>query len=283
MELDDLFASDKYEDVLKFYDSFTNKEELIAWMRNRPSEKANIKVVEGDTKCVVVIPTKDFNGKLANHCKEIYKGLTIVFNTSSGKYWNYARAVNQAYEYAIKHYNPKWVIVSNDDIIKIDNLPGLILELDKHSDKALIHIEHNHNNIFCISKESVIRRLGMALGIIDSTRHKLFKKFGVKYIPIPIERKRDRLFYNKVSEPIRNVRDMFIINTSFFKDKIFDEVFINEAEDVELSLRVKDNSEYLKDFKVYCMQGSSLGNDKLRRLKSVASLVYLQEKIKGLI
>ena len=58
-------------------------------VQDKPTGKSKYKRIEGDTRTLVIILTMDFNGK----------GLTILFNESKGKYWNYARAVNQAYKW----------------------------------------------------------------------------------------------------------------------------------------------------------------------------------------
>ena len=41
-ELNKLFTSKNAEDVIKFYDHFDNAEQLIQWMKNRPSAPMKI-------------------------------------------------------------------------------------------------------------------------------------------------------------------------------------------------------------------------------------------------
>src|SRR5207245_4938840 len=114
------------KDLIKFYSSFEEPRSLIYWMKNRPSGRAIIQPVDGNRDIVVVIPTTDFNGKLARSCKEIFRGLQIVFVESGigDPYFNYSRNCNLGLSHALT-YNPKWIVLSNDDVIQIDNISAL--------------------------------------------------------------------------------------------------------------------------------------------------------------
>ena len=74
-ELNRLFTSKNVEDVIKFYDHFDTAEQLIEWMKNRPSAPMKIYEVEGEKDIVVVIPTANHEGELAKNCaNNIFKG-----------------------------------------------------------------------------------------------------------------------------------------------------------------------------------------------------------------
>ena len=134
------FMSNDPKKILEFYDHFKNREELIRWMKERPHGATYIHEVEGDKDIVVVIPTSDFNGKFAKTCRnEIFKGLHMIFVESGGIgdfYFNYAHNCNAGIKKALE-YNPKWIILSNDDIEKIHPIELLIKELN------------NFNNLGC--------------------------------------------------------------------------------------------------------------------------------------
>ena len=124
------FTSNDPNKIIEFYNGFDNREQLIQWMRERPKGVANIYEVEGDRDIIVVIPTADFNGKYARECRDnIFKGLHIIF-VESGEvpdpYFNYAHNCNVGIRKAME-YNPKWIVVSNDDMNKIDE-PSILLE-----------------------------------------------------------------------------------------------------------------------------------------------------------
>jgi len=87
---------------------------------------------EGKKDIIVIIPTADFEGEYAKRCcEEIFKGLHIIFVVSGkgNNYFNYAHNCNVGINKAME-YNPKWVVLSNDDVVKIDEISSLIKELD---------------------------------------------------------------------------------------------------------------------------------------------------------
>jgi len=104
-------------------------------MRERQKGVSYIHEVEESKEIIVVIPTADFNGKYARACREeIFKGLHMVFVESGvgNFYFNYAHNCNIGIKKALE-YNPKWIIVSNDDMYKIDDVTKLedsLLKID---------------------------------------------------------------------------------------------------------------------------------------------------------
>ena len=116
-----LFTSNDPEKIIEFYNGFHNRDQLIQWMKERPKGASYIHEVEGNKDIIVVIPTADFNGKYARTCREeIFKGLHMVFVESGENpdpYFNYAHNCNVGIKRAME-YNPKWVVVSNDDMRK---------------------------------------------------------------------------------------------------------------------------------------------------------------------
>ncbi|MHB1830404.1 MAG: hypothetical protein ACYCO0_03335, partial [Candidatus Micrarchaeaceae archaeon] len=131
-ELNDLYTSKSINDILRFYDYFHSRNQLIRWMKNRKPGRAKIYEAKGKTDIIIVIPTADYNGKFAQNCrKNIFKGMHIIFIESGGitdKYFNYARNVNKGLKFALK-YKPKWIIVSSDDMVKVDDISILENEL----------------------------------------------------------------------------------------------------------------------------------------------------------
>ena len=117
-----LFTSNDPEKIIEFYNGFENRDQPVQWMKERPKGNSYIHEVEGEKDIIVVIPTLDFNGKYAVNCREnIFKGLHIIFVESGEKddfYFNYAHNCNMGIKKAME-YNPKWVVVSNDDIHRI--------------------------------------------------------------------------------------------------------------------------------------------------------------------
>jgi hypothetical protein len=120
--LEERYSSNDPREVERVY-KFSN-EEIMRWMRTRPSAKIEVKR-EANGDVVVVIPTKSVNSPLAREAREVFKPLPVVFVESSGKYFNYARSVNAGIE-RVMEYRPKWVVVSNDDVHKVDDAKKLV-------------------------------------------------------------------------------------------------------------------------------------------------------------
>jgi len=146
--LNNLFMSNDPKDILRFYDYFENRDQLIKWMKERP--KGNYRIVEFNNEendIIVVIPTMDINGKFAKTCRdEIFKGLHIIFVESGmgNYYFNYAHNCNAGIKKAME-YNPKWIILLNDDMYKIHDIKVLKNELDNLNKKHRYYIIINLN------------------------------------------------------------------------------------------------------------------------------------------
>jgi len=153
--LNNLFMSNDPKDILRFYDYFDNRDQLIKWMMERP--KGNYRIVEfnnDENDIIVVILTMDVNGKFAKTCRdEIFKGLHIIFVESGvgNYYFNYAHNCNAGIKKAME-YNPKWIVLSNDDMYKIDDVEVLVKELSKLDNKYINIIFRKESNI-CYTHE----------------------------------------------------------------------------------------------------------------------------------
>jgi hypothetical protein len=119
-DIERLFSSGVASDLLSVYER-ADLESLIRWMRNRPTAQIKIREVEGDSEVVVVIPTADSEGSFAKRAASLYKGLHVVLVESRGQFFNYARSVNAGLRRAVE-LSPRWVVVSNDDLLRADLL-----------------------------------------------------------------------------------------------------------------------------------------------------------------
>ena len=131
--------------MVEFYNCFQNGEELIKWMKERPKGNCKIREIDGYKEIIIVIPTVDTDAKFARNCQEsIFKGLHIIFMESGHNnfYFNFAHNCNLGLRKAME-CNPKWVVVSNNDMYKIDAVSVLIDNLkllDNNSYTALSHV-----------------------------------------------------------------------------------------------------------------------------------------------
>jgi len=143
------FLSSNPKDIIHFYEGFENREELIDWMKERPKGSCEIMEVEGEKEIIVVIPTADFKGEYAKRCREeIFTGLHIIFVVSGkgNNYFNYAHNCNVGIKKALE-YNPQWIVVSNDDMYKIDDVSKLVKEL-RQVDGKVVDVVFTNESVY---------------------------------------------------------------------------------------------------------------------------------------
>ena len=283
--LNKLFTSRDSKDIIKFYDHFDNAESLINWAKNRPSAAMKIYEVEGNRDIVIVIPTADHNSKLAKNCAEnIFKGQQIIFIESYGPFFNYARSCNFGLKYALK-YNPKWIVLSNDDMYKIDDISVLkdeLLSLD--SEKLDLTFSPINYKSYLV-KETLFSRMLSNLSFYHRNVNFIKKKFGISYRPFDGRRNLAlRVLYKKIYKFY--ITGPFTIFSSKFIQSInkpFDEIYINDVEDIDLCLRIMKRNKFTNiSFKIGSIGGRSLGTNKsLRGMRTIFDQIYLDYKIKN--
>jgi hypothetical protein len=297
------FTSDDPTKIIEFYDGFDNRNQLIKWMQERPKGIANIHEVDGDKDIIVVIPTADFNGKYAKECRDnIFKGLHIVFVESGGRgdfYFNFAHNCNVGIKRAME-YNPKWIVVSNDDMYKIDDVETLRSELvhlsqrnvssPKSKDRDIdavytLHPEYGNSAPVQLTVPNILWKM-VALVLPHSDfvlAQKLLNKFNTK-----LKWSKVKSIFYKRGYMFINFGSFFIFSGSFVAEnggKMFDEVYINGVEDVDISINVKvrastatTNYRISAWSKEHPVGGATLGTGTPRKI-NVASFIYLVYKI----
>ena len=299
------FTSDDPNKIIEFYNGFENRDQLIQWMKERPKGVANIHEVEGDKDIIVVIPTADFNGKYAKECREnIFKGLHIIF-VESGEvpdpYFNYAHNCNVGIRKAME-YNPKWVVVSNDDIASAAPSQVLLSELSKINDSnvdCVFTINGNKTKI----KTSICKFNTLGLIIYSILIHTPFNKLigqnyrgalviaeikrGLhdNYIIIRDKKRFIEIFFKKLYT-FDNIESFGIFSGKFIKNngiKIFDETYINGYEDEEISIIISKNPDKTAfiNYNMRAIEGGTFGSDLRRGLRYIASDSYIQYKIEN--
>jgi len=290
--LNNLFTSKDPKDVLRFYNYFENRDQLIKWMMKRP--KGNYRIAEfnkDENDIIVVIPTMDVNGKFAKTSREeIFKGMHIIFVESGigNYYFNYAHNCNAGIKKAME-YNPKWIILSNDDMYKIDDVEVLIKELNK--------IKNTEININ-FPKKAITTGFGK-LNLLGKIIFKIFLKDEIKTIK-KFENLNKIYFSYCISgcDFIHNLLrflhtrkftyltfgSFMILSNKFINrnnNTLFDENFINAAEDVDLALKIflTGNKTNIINYDIGSINGGSFGLDKNRRLRDLAGQIYLNYKI----
>jgi len=293
--LNSFFTSNNPEDIIKFYSFFRDRDSLIKWMKERPKGHYDIIEVEGNKDIIVVIPTADFNGKFAKACRDdIFKGLHMIFVQSGGKedyYFNYAHNCNAGIKKALE-YNPKWIVLSNDDMYKIDDVEVLVNEL----------IKLDPEKIDCVFTSKIVdpwRFVSMGQPRIYTSilrriiRHKewkikekIFKKYEIYFYGVGFKNKfLVNLFYKNLVRFIMTA-SFGIFSGNFIKKIVnnpFDETYINGMEDVDLSLIINYNYKFnFINYKIGYYSGMSLGKPSFwshpRAIRDFANWAYFNKK-----
>jgi hypothetical protein len=292
------FTSNDPRKIFEFYEGFKDREELIEWMRERPKGVSYIHETEGNKDVIVVIPTADYNGKLAKSCREeIFKGLHVIFVESgiSNHYFSYEHNCNTGIKKALE-YNPKWIIISNDDVIKIDDSSILVRQLGSlsGSNSDVVFVTENvgrHSNTFSFKKITKIslyiaRILHLfKIKISRSSVIYLHGKFNSLYFVYPLNGDLvDKLFPTIFS--YKNVEDFFIVSGSFARKNegiLFDEMYINGYEDQDFSLvKLKECKLAQIAYKIGSYTSATMSRGLGYSLRNVANGVYFNSRIKDL-
>lgn len=288
--IDYLYTSKNFVDVIKFYNYFNNKNEIIKWMNNRPKIKPNLIEYNSNANndyAIVVIPTIDSNSKWSQIDKKIFKNFHIIFsenkNKKPNKYFNYAFAVNIGVKAALK-YDPKWIIVSNDDIFKIDNLTKLMQDLKRNEkyDTLFFPKSNTYSNNVVIAKPKFINMIRPFSYWRRNYAH-IVKKFGLKYEVLDFKRHGflyKNIFYKKIIRIKHHQSNFLVINSEFIKsmnNKLFDDTFINGHEDTWLSYKYLQESKFKQSsFNIGAYTGSSLGTGVNRAFREIVNEIYFE-------
>ena len=288
-----LFTSNDPKKIMEFYDGFENRDQLIQWMKERPKGVSYIHEVEGDKDVIVVIPTADFNGKYARECRDnIFKGLHMVFVESGigNFYFNYAHNCNVGIKRAME-YNPKWVVVSNDDMVKEDPIERLCSTLSKlnNEEEIIIHTLKTgkyHSRDAIISIRSLRRKIVLnMMGNMERMRMNIESRLDIRYI-VGSTHAFNRFIYKAILR-VKYSGSFTIMSSTLInkmKNTPFDETFINGAEDIDLALLLKlvgTKVEYV-NYKIEDIIGGTIGPyDIIRRTRDLANGCYLNAKIRN--
>ena len=287
-----LFTSNNPRNIIHFYEGFEDKEELIDWMKERPKGSCEIMEVEGEKEVIVVIPTADFEGEYAKRCREeIFKGLHIIFVVSGkgNNYFNYAHNCNLGIKKAME-YNPKWIVLSNDDMYSINPIGILIKELqnvDPTKVDVVFPVQGDFHTLpLYIGRKNLVYEFYRFLN--DYQLWRFYRKFKIKYF-YALHNNKSRLVFKKIrgTDFISTVA-FGILSANYVKKNngiIFDETFINEHEDLDLSFRLllSGADAHRINYRIGANRGSTLGMDRARGLRSVAGRAYFNYKYSTLL
>lgn len=295
-KLNKLYTSTKLAELEKFYKSFESKDDLIAWMMRRPNEQMRLFEISGNTDIIFVIPTSDINGNYSRYCKLLYKNWYIIFVQSKGLNFNFGRSCNFGIQRALE-LNPKYIVISNDDIYKVDKIDKFtknLLKLKSKPDAVLIKPTYNEPELNCKITKIPLLTASIYYKLKALTIHfykfypALLKKYDIKYLAVvsdPNKSKGHQLnkFIYKPKAEFRLQGNFFALSRPFLKanhGKAFDETFINSFEDVDLfyKIKIKNNYTFIK-FRIGAYDSGTFRFDKLHAFRGLANLIYFNYKI----
>ncbi len=271
-ELELLYKGKTLEEVYRFYDSFKGVDGLMRFVKHRPTGNAKVYEYPGDKRVITVVPSQLHNNKFAKGFRQLFKGFHIVMVESGiDPYFKYARNVNIGVERALR-YSPKWIIVANDDLYRIDNPKRLRKKLLELDDQEIENVwinpapEQHHSHYVHLVKRRWIYKVFKRLQSDFSARFQnTLDRFGADcvllYAPF---RWYYHIFFKKV-KTFLCTEDFFILSGTYTahryasKKKIYDEIFLNGAEDAWLSLELENVRSSYIDFKIGSFIGGTHG------------------------
>lgn len=263
-------------------------------MLNR--EKAKINLVEynkdKDNYAIVVIPTIDADGEWAMADRVIFKGLHIIFVENEGKkpnkFFNYSYSINKGVEKALT-YNPKWLIISNDDMEKQDDISKLIAELKQSEEYGTLFFPetNTYSNKVGLYKPRLLQKLfRLRSGWRRAYAH-IYKRFQIKYELLDVKNRGfiyKHLAYKPIFQIAHHQGNLIVLNSNYIKkelnSQVFDDIFINGHEDTWFSYKYLQNSNFkISDWKIKAIAGGTLGTDKDRAFREIANQIYFEHKL----
>ena len=302
MDIDDeslfrLFTSSSEEDVISFYDRFSDATHLISFLSGvrRDPGKIDARIVDKNLP-TIVCPTLSSESERAESIMEAFRNMNIVFVQSGAEniHFNYSTNCNLGIEYALRKTASPWIIITNDDVRVIDPPDRFLQEL-KEKDPSIYDVlyagfpstYHSYTSIL-LEKNSLYRAFaGKIIGHISKSNF-LLNKFSVKYIPVwngntdLAGRLSHSLFSRKIGQVI-NFGSFGIFSRNFVENTgqpFFDPAYWNGVEDIDLSLRIaiKRAKGGVLRFRLEDEIGGSLGRGMVRYLRNIANYAVLNMK-----
>ncbi|MCG3109465.1 hypothetical protein L3N51_01757 [Metallosphaera sp. J1] len=265
-------------DVERIYSTFS-RDEIIEWMKGRPSADMRFVEVEGDSEIVVVVPTADASGKLASRTREHFQGLHIIFVESRGPLFNYARSVNAGVNEALK-FKPKWVVISNDDLTRVESVSKLRDQLDSVTGVDLVMASpssyHTYHVLLMDPKPWFVTGMGVFGKLTGLAPAKVYGKLlkfrerlGVRFVTMIESMVGPMARFAGKSYRVLNAGSFAVIRP---RRSPLDETFINSHEDLVLSM----TSRYaVINYGIEEQRGASLGFGEARFVRTFVNEIYL--------
>ena len=209
-------------------------------------------------------------------------------------YFNYAHNCNNGIKIALK-YNPKWIVISNDDMIEVDDVDMLRRELMDLPDDVYFSFARQGWQMVVDWNLGKVNFLGRISFLLTPRRGKLLylakilelrQKFEIEYVLVRSKFTMTRWFeilYSKTKESFTNSGFFNVIRSTYIRNlagPLFDETFINGIEDIDLYFRISRNKIKTADinYRIENLIGKSLGSGIKRSIKEICNETYFNQK-----
>ncbi len=285
------FVSPDARQVARFYEHFRSREELFDWMRHRPASAPQLREIPGNRDVVVVVPTADFSGPMAAHCRDfVFRGLHLIFVESPTRpdpFFNYSSYYNAGIRRALER-GARWVVISGDDVLGVDApeklLDGLARTDPTRFDSVFTRPSGYYHSVESqLGRERWTRRLAFSTSSGRRAALALERRFFVT-LHSPRARGLDTLFF-RPGYRYWSMASFGIFSPTYLAplDPPFDPVFGSAgSEDIELCLRVNRRPERIAfvDYRISERVGGTAGKSDARRLREVAGKAYLNHVLR---
>ena len=290
----------------KFYDLYSRingPEDLIPLLQSVPKANVELKIdrPSNRSKILVIVPTSDEKSERSSDISHLFAPYPVVFAVSTGPYFNYPHSCNIAISEAVK-YDPEWIVLCNDDMIAIDPVEVLVESLDTLQRGVYTATNPGrigyHGEVCLVTKPS---SFGIVFELIEFFFSKNFlgiwaltnRNIRRKQVRIDIVRSSFTRIKSKFSRirdvEFMNFSDFAIFSASLAKEFRFDELFLSDYDDYDLSLRLYEAGIPVRKlpFKIGSVGGYSMSgkNGTRRFLRDQISRYYLTFKLldKGML
>ena len=132
--LKNLYYHGTVSDLTVFYNHFHSIEELLEFFRSLPKGPVHLHQfnVADSVNVICVVPTPDVKDENTVKFIKGMSPISIVAVESSGPFFNFAHSMNIGIEEALKK-QPKWIILSNNDISPATSTSNLSQEYSSES------------------------------------------------------------------------------------------------------------------------------------------------------
>lgn len=291
----DKFMSADFKDIVNFYDLFSDRGELIEWIKGVPKSSPRINISGNqESEIAVVIPTPATDHPLTLNCQnDVFKGLKLIFSVDNSTLFNLSRSYNFGGKSLSHDQNIKWVIFSNVDMIRIDPSDKIVKGLSNLNERVKFSYareDGSHSYSVRIGEYTYIRKVAFSsTGKLRRLRSALESKFSIHLNAEDNRHLLSRMFLTNDKNLI-NFGDFYIFSVDLLKQynfTPFDESYLNGMEDIDLSFRLfqdLDNDQFKGiDYKIGSMESGVRGRDLNRVLRSIASLAFFNEKMEKIL